>query len=523
MDGGRSSGSVSADIMKRATLFLSNLWALIMSLDRLLRPEPRKSESASGPNKARRFQTGVRTLIVLVASCGVVLWAARYLWESQHPALAAARGLQARSPSERVYAIRELVQTGIGDTGIAIPHLIAALLDPDAEVRVAACEALTPLTYNAVMASSSADTLRSAITALIGSLQDPRPAVRIAAAKALDSIISVKGSAGVIDLEGMFVALTEMLGDRDTEVRIAALDALGSTARKVSVEPPAALAAGLADESAGIRTAAIKALACFHRDLDRWIPSIFGVLEREAELRVRNASLQALSQLRPPTYSTRALPALITGLSSRYPEIQLVAAFLVGALGPDARPAIPDLIKALSYPIDSTKVGPGKEHPMAWDPGCEAAQALSKIAPGTPSAGEVIQALTEVVRAGHPYRRVAAANALDQFGPAAVAAAPALIIVLRENAATKAAFGDGASAATALGQIAPGTPVADEAVASLIDALQAESAYTREQAINALLRFGPKATVSIPRLRALLNDPHASVSSAAAKALAALE
>ena len=70
----------------------------------------------------------------------------------------------------------------------------------------------------------------------------------------------------------------------------------------------------------------------------------------------------------------------------------------------------------MSDPIDTAMVGPGKVHPGAWDPAWAAAQALGKIAPGTPSAGEVIEALTEVVRTGHPYRRVAAAHALGEFG-----------------------------------------------------------------------------------------------------------
>ena len=141
-------------------------------------------------------------------------------------------------------------------------------------------------------------------------------------------------------------------------------------------------------------------------------------------------------------------------------------------------------------------------HPGDWDPAWLAAEALGKIAPGGPSAGEVVQALTEVLRAGHPYRRVAAAHALGEFGPAAVAAVPALISVVRENAATKAGFGDGASAAAALGRIAPGTPLADEAVTSLTEALEAKSEHTRDQAIEALMLFGPKAAVAIPRIRA---------------------
>ncbi len=49
---------------------------------------------------------------------------------------------------------RDEALVDIGDTGIAIPPLIAALTDVEAHVRVAACEALRSLTPEAVMAGS---------------------------------------------------------------------------------------------------------------------------------------------------------------------------------------------------------------------------------------------------------------------------------------------------------------------------------------------------------------------------------
>jgi HEAT repeat protein len=419
------------------------------------------SESEGEPKTRPRLQTGVRTLIVLVASCGIIFWAARSLWESQHPAYGVSLGLQAGNPSERVNAIRLLVQVGIMDTGVAIPPLIATLSDPEPEVRVGACEALGQLVRGAVKPGPSADVVRAASSALIGSLKDPKPDVRIAALKALDAIASFTGSAGSIDLERMFVVVSGMLSDQDADVRIVALGALGSTARKLENGPPAALRANFADESAGVRMAAIRALACFQRDLDRWFPSIFEVLEREEDPHVWNGTSLALMQLRPPTFSAAALPALVNGLSSRSQAVRSCALELIGSLGHDAGPAIPILIKTLSDPIDSAMGGIGRANFGSLDPDVLAAQALGKIAPGTPSAGEVIEVLTEVMRTGHPFQREAAAQALGEFGTAAVGAIPALISVIREYAATKTVFGDGGSAATALGKIAPGTPMAD--------------------------------------------------------------
>ena len=487
---------------------------------RLLEPEPTTSESEPHRNKGRRLQTGMRTLVVLVASCGVMFWAARHVWESQHPAYVTARGLQSHSRSERVNAARLMEQVGMGDAAVAIPPLIAALRDAEPEVRVAACVALGPLIADAVKAGTSADAVRTAVTAMTGLLEDPKPQIRIAVAEALSGITSLKGSAGAMDLERVFVTVSGRLGDQDADVRIAVLHALDSTAGKVTHPPPAALRANLADESAAVRAAALRALVSFQRDLDRWIPAMFEVLEHEEGAGARARLSYVLDQIKPPAFSAAALPALVKGLDSHHRDIAIRASWLIAELGRDAGPAIPSLLTCMSHPIDTAMFGSG--HPSHWDPGWVAAEVLVKISSDTPLAGEVIEALSEVIRTGHPYRREAAANALSRFGQAAVGAVPALISVIRENAATKAEFGDGSWATMALGRIAPDTPLADEAVSCLIEALQARSEYTRECAIEALLRFGPKAANSVPRLRALVNDERPAVGAAAARALTVL-
>jgi HEAT repeat protein len=130
--------------------------------------------------------------------------------------------------------------------------------------------------------------------------------------------------------------------------------------------------------------------------------------------------------------------------------------------------------------------------------------------------------MTEVMRTGHPYRQVAACHSLADFGPAAVTAVPELIKMINESAENKGTFADGSSAAAALGKIAPGTPMANAAVCTLTEALQAQSEYTREAAATALPRFGAEATASTPWLRAMDNDPNPFVRRAASKALSTL-
>ena len=68
------------------------------------------------PKPGRRFQTSVRTLIVLVACSAAVLWAWRNVWVSSDHVRAEARSIQERAigalksgrPDERMAAIVQL-------------------------------------------------------------------------------------------------------------------------------------------------------------------------------------------------------------------------------------------------------------------------------------------------------------------------------------------------------------------------------------------------------------------------------
>ncbi len=133
-------------------------------------------------------------------------------------------------------------------------------------------------------------------------------------------------------------------------------------------------------------------------------------------------------------------------------------------------------------------------------------------------------ALTEVVKSGHRQRRGSAANALGEFGAAAVAEVPALIAFLKEAATSEVPTRDGVAAARALGRIAPSTPAASDVVAALTDALRSKTGLTREAAIQALSQFGSKAASAIPVIRELKEkDPDTSVRAAATDTLAKLE
>jgi len=159
-----------------------------MSEDRRLQPQLGMPDSAATPPKGKRFQTRVRTLIVPVALCGVLLWAARRVWESQHPAVAAAHGLQARSSFERVNATRHLVQlvfialSSRGahaiDIDAVVVSLAASLSDPEENVRLEIIYALAccgshvaiapPRELVAALKDESAKNRAAAVSALAG-------------------------------------------------------------------------------------------------------------------------------------------------------------------------------------------------------------------------------------------------------------------------------------------------------------------------------------------------------------------
>jgi HEAT repeat protein len=77
-------------------------------------------------------------------------------------------------------------------------------------------------------------------------------------------------------------------------------------------------------------------------------------------------------------------------------------------------------------------------------------------------------------------------------------------------------------AARALGEIAPGTPAADEAVAVLEDLLESPQAWSRAAAAEALGRLGSNAVTSLSKLRALREDSDDEVRRSVERALAVL-
>jgi HEAT repeat protein len=492
----------------------------------------------SSPLKVRakpsgRFQIGVRALIALVGCCGVVLWAWRYVRENFDPMIAEARGIQDRAlralqstkATERVSAIRALSRLGFGDSGIAIRPLITRLADDDAEVRAAAADALGSIGSEAVNRGFRGDGVRAAANALLVSLKDQQHAVRLTAANALGMIAGGWRAAELLDLNAVVAGLTAGLGDRDAQVRGAILHALAAAARSAPVGPPAELIAVLEDESAHNRTEAATALGSFTRGLDVFIPTLLMRLE-DARGEVREAYSQALHSVHgsyrpgPIAYSDAAMPALVAALGSRDERVRYHAVSLLGGLGRGALEAVPELIGILRQP--------NKRAYQQFDATQTAMEVLGMIAPDTEYADAVIAALSDIVASGNVPEQSRAADALGKFGTEAEAAIPVLIKAFRAITGKAPAYryvggGGVQSLASALGRLAPGTALEDEAVTALIEALESKSGEIRLWAIRTLPRFGRKAESAIPLLREFQQGPRDFISEAARAALKSLE
>jgi HEAT repeat protein len=126
----------------------------------------------------------------------------------------------------------------------------------------------------------------------------------------------------------------------------------------------------------------------------------------------------ALRAIAPGTpQEGEAMAALVEVVRSGPAQRKGSAAEALGAFGPAAASAVPALIGLLN------ETGSAKEPTRA---GGLAAGALGKIAPGTPTADEVLAALTAALRAPWTPTREAALGALPAFGPKAAGAIPAV-------------------------------------------------------------------------------------------------
>jgi HEAT repeat protein len=397
-----------------------------------------RSDQAGRAAKPRRLRPPIQVRSLVVLAIGVVVVAVgwRIIWERKHPAAAMARKVQQGDAGARIAAIHDLEGLGGVDPDVAIPALVVGLEDPDATVRAAAASGLVSATTTGGAFESAHGEIRNAVGALMRSLKDERAEVRAAVAQALWMVtITWSGPPGLIDRSRVFDGLVEAAGDPDAGVRLSALRGVGAVGVGVVDEPPSVLMAAMEDEREQNRAAAAFALVHFRRGLHRVVPTLLRSLE-SARPETRAKYLEVLGAIRAPQFSTEARPALIAMMASADADVRALAASALGTYKEMPPEAIPVLIRCLGDSRGTKPAGPESPRPTSRE----------LMAMAMESAGSFVMqkvpTSTDAV--------VEAAKALGQFAPPtgrAGEAIAALVKVLRSGRAPQRV-----AAARALGQ-----------------------------------------------------------------------
>jgi HEAT repeat protein len=288
---------------------------------------------------------------------------------------------------------------------------------------------------------------------------------------------------------------------------VAIVDALGGLAPATTSkdEAVAALAKVLRVGQPSQRVASARALGRFRPDA-----AVFSALTEminDPDRSVRVAVLGAIDQadFKAPFNVPKALGAALEEDSA---EIRAGAAAAIGHSGNGLDPFLPALFRHAEHDSDARVR--------------EVCAAVLGIPPRPPKVtSAALPDLLSALKSPDAKIRFTATRIIGTLGHDAAPAVPALILLLREPA-SQDVWNVPAEAAEALGQVAPDTPEADQAVAALLESLQSKS-DNPYAVITALPGFGPKAKGAIPRLRALQEHPSPRIQEAATKALARLE
>jgi HEAT repeat protein len=358
---------------------------------------------SSTGTRHRRSLGGVAALMIAVACFALISWSVKSTWQSA-PVYGTARSLRIGDAGIRRAAVRELEGFTPGEAGVAVPALLEALGDRDAEVAAAAARALGKKWDAILRSGADRGLVRAVVPGLLEALEDTRPGVRVAAAEGLGFLhgsipVAEKGDrTGLVEAGPPVRALADRLADGSAEVRRAAAAALRTVGAAYRVPPPGGLFTALEqDPSIPVRAEAARALGHFREGLD---PAAFALLKAlgEKSPRVRGAAAEGLQAIyalgrgqagnsRHSALSTASVPPLIEALGSRNTQVRYHAASLLSRRDPEAQAAIP-------RPAGRT----GRARP------CEAARGADRpgVLPGASGSRNRGRECPGRDRAGHP-------------------------------------------------------------------------------------------------------------------------
>ena len=195
------------------------------------------------------------------------------------------------------------------------------------------------------------------------------------------------------------------LSHADSQVRADSARALGDI-EQTSPQAEAALVRALTDEAAAVRSTANAALVNLKMPVrDEVVRAIESVLGHYS-----SSSFAAVHQLgKLPSTERGVVMAMAFSLRADYAESRRAAARFLSGWGDAAKPAIPDLVRALSDPSRNVRI--------------QATESLGTIGLAT---GETAEAISAVLHDEDWLVRHTAAYALRAMGPKAAAAVPAL-------------------------------------------------------------------------------------------------
>ena len=386
----------------------------------------------------------------------------------------------ARLVAEQVLAsglVGSVPEPAVPSTAIArpstadLPALVATLGGGGDRDRVAAARALARLGPRA----------RRAVPALAALLRAENPAVRAAASRALGAAGPLPGS--------VQRALVDRLADPDERVRWRATESLQQTEMDAAVclDP---LTRMLADHRSAGRQSAARVLGSRGPAAAPAVPALVDALDDPSPA-VRARAAWAIGRVGEAAHG--AVEALVKTLDD--PEVRWWAIDALGGIGPEAVPALPDLVAALRDPSSNVR----------W----RATLALAAIGPGARGAGP---ALAEAARDDQEHVRLGALAALAKVEVALPLALPAYTRALGDPAARVRDL-----AARELGTLGPAaTPAAEK----LAERLGDEDAGVRARAARSLGRLGRLPEAARRGLERAERDRDEAVRVEAAKALA---
>ncbi|MSU62462.1 MAG: hypothetical protein EXS31_08705 [Pedosphaera sp.] len=349
---------------------------------------------------------------------------------------------------------------------------------------------------------------------LAAALARPGAAVRLAALEVLLQLGKEASAATT--------AVTALLKAEPPRVRARALVTLLATTRQTSILLPH-IQAAMRDADAGVRVAATAAVAELGSAGEPCVPFLIDAL-RDFDRSVRLNGAKALGIL--GAKAGAAVPALSGQLSTNDPEFRTAIIETLGRIGPAAAETTPALVTTIES-------GPGEQRlaalralgqfgakavaagnvvqTMMRDPSAETRAAAFKTASRIAREDDsVLSMLSGGLDDAEPVVRIAAAEALGQFGEKAREQAPKLFAMLKRS-------GDRPAALDSLRQIK------SQSIPLFMEALKNEDAAVRVFACESLTKLGPAAAEAVPALREVENDSNNTVRRQARAAIKAIE